>query len=67
MRFLQAGNLIYIPDILGHISIQTTEIHARADTKQKRIALEKGLSLYKPKEKPIWQSDQNLGTWLKAF
>lgn len=36
MHLLQAGvNLVYIRDILGHISIQTTEIYARADSKQK--------------------------------
>ena len=41
MHLLQAGvNLIYIRDILGHVSIQTTEIYARADSKQKREALE---------------------------
>jgi transposase len=42
MHLLQAGlNLIYIRDILGHASIKTTEIYARADSKQKRDALEK--------------------------
>ena len=42
MHLLQAGvNLVYIRDILGHVSIQTTEIYARADSKQKRIAIEK--------------------------
>lgn len=31
MHLLQAGvNLVYIRDILGHVSIQTTEIYARA-------------------------------------
>lgn len=42
MHLLQAGvNLIYIRDLLGHVTIQTTEIYARADSKQKREALEK--------------------------
>jgi site-specific recombinase XerD len=41
MHLLQAGiNLVYIRDFLGHKSIQTTEIYARADSKQKREALE---------------------------
>lgn len=36
MHLLQAGvNLVYIRDILGHVSILTTEIYARADSKQK--------------------------------
>ncbi len=44
MHLLQAGiNLVYIRDILGHVSIQTTEIYARADSKQKREALEKAV------------------------
>jgi len=42
MHLLQAGvNLVYIRDILGHVSIQTTDIYARADSKAKREALEK--------------------------
>lgn len=41
MHLLQGGlNLVYIRDFLGHVSIQTTEIYARADSKQKREALE---------------------------
>ena len=40
MHLLQAGvNLIWIRDLLGHTTIQTTEVYARADSKQKRVAL----------------------------
>ena len=31
--------LVYIRDILGHASVQTTEIYARVDSKQKREVL----------------------------
>ena len=42
MHLLQAGvNLVYIRDILGHVSVQTTEIYARADSRAKRKAIEK--------------------------
>jgi integrase/recombinase XerD len=42
MHLLQAGvNLIWIRDLLGHTTIQTTEVYARADLKQKRVALER--------------------------
>ena len=42
MHLLQSGvNLIYIMDLLGHVSVQTTEVYAKADTKLKRDALEK--------------------------
>jgi site-specific recombinase XerD len=68
MHMLQAGvNLVYIRDILGHCSIQTTEIYARADSKQKREAIEKAYSEVVPKEQPQWQTNQNLLDWLKNF
>lgn len=68
MHLLQAGvNLVYIRDILGHVSIQTTEIYARADSKQKREALEKAYVNVNPDEEPIWTKDANLITWLKRF
>jgi site-specific recombinase XerD len=68
MHLLQAGvNLVYIRDILGHVSIQTTEIYARADSKQKRLALEKAYVQVNPNEKPMWTEDENLITWLKRF
>ena len=42
MHLLQANvNLVYIRDLLGHSSVTTTEIYARADTTLKREALEK--------------------------
>jgi integrase/recombinase XerD len=68
MHLLQAGvNLVYIRDILGHVSIQTTEIYARADSKQKREALEKAYVNINPDEEPIWTKNENLIDWLKKF
>jgi integrase/recombinase XerD len=68
MHLLQAGvNLVYIRDILGHVSIQTTEIYARADSKQKREAIEKVYVNVSPNEKARWTQDENLLTWLKKF
>jgi site-specific recombinase XerD len=68
MHLLQAGvNLVYIRDILGHVSVQTTEIYARADSKQKRIAIEKAYVNINPNEKPLWSKDENLISWLKRF
>jgi len=68
MHLLQAGvNLVYIRDILGHVSIQTTEIYARADSKQKRAALEKAYVQVNPNEKSMWLENENLITWLKRF
>lgn len=68
MHLLQAGvNLVYIRDILGHASVQTTEIYARADSKLKREAIEKAYVDVTPKEEPFWENNENLLNWLKSF
>lgn len=68
MHLLQAGvNLVYIRDILGHVSIQTTEIYARADSKQKREALGKAYINVNPDEVPLWMGNDDLVAWLKKF
>jgi integrase/recombinase XerD len=68
MHLLQAGvNLVYIRDILGHVSVQTTEIYARADSRQKREAIEKAYIDVSPNEMPVWENDKNLLGWLKSF
>jgi site-specific recombinase XerD len=68
MHLLQAGvNLVYIRDILGHVSIQTTEIYARADSKLKREALEAAYVSVMPNlpSEGSWEKDAQLKTWLK--
>jgi site-specific recombinase XerD len=68
MHLLQAGvNLVYIRDILGHVSIQTTEIYARADSKLKREALEAAYVSVIPNlsAQGSWEKDNHLKTWLK--
>jgi site-specific recombinase XerD len=68
MHLLQAGvNLVYIRDILGHESVLTTEIYARADSKQKREAIESAYVGVVNKESPLWIANDNLLTWLKDF
>ena len=67
MHLLQAGvNLVYIRDILGHVSVQTTEIYAKADAKLKREALEKAYVDVQPIDAAtaIWIEDQDLKNWL---
>lgn len=70
MHLLQADvNLVYIRDILGHVSIQTTEIYARADSKQKRMALEKAyasLGLTEPDIKS-WEKNPAIKEYLKSL
>ena len=66
MHLLQAGvNLVYIRDLLGHVSIKTTEVYARADSLTKRKALEKAYQSATQEQLPVWQKNQNLLRWLK--
>lgn len=68
MHLLQAGvNLVYIRDILGHVYIQTTELYARADSKQKRKALEAAYINVIPNlgTEGLWEKDSGLKVWLK--
>jgi len=70
MHLLQSGvNLVYIRDILGHVSTQTTDVYARVDSKQKREALEKAyVKLVPDTEKECeWEKNQNLLGWLKSL
>jgi site-specific recombinase XerD len=70
MHLLQAGvNLVYIRDLLGHVSIQTTEIYARADSKLKREALEKASRdvIDIEIETSSWEKDKKLKAFLKGL
>ncbi|HHY76874.1 MAG TPA: tyrosine-type recombinase/integrase [Firmicutes bacterium] len=68
MHMLQSGvNLVYIRDILGHTSVQVTEIYAKTDSKQKREAIEKAYHDITPKALPSWQTNGDLLDWLKGF
>ena len=69
-HLLQAGvNLVYIRDILGHVSIQTTDVYARADSKQKREAFENAYVDMKSEESKTrsWEKNNNLLEWLKSL
>ena len=59
----------FIRDLLGHVSTQTTDIYARADSKQKREALEKAyVNLVPEKTRECeWEKNQNLLDWLKSL
>lgn len=68
MHLLQAGvNLVYIRDLLGHSSVQVTEIYAKVDSKQKREAIERAYTDVTPREVPAWHRDDDLLAWLKNF
>lgn len=60
MHMLQAGiNLVYIRDFLGHASVSTTEVYAKADTETKREAIQSAQIRIDP-ELPDWAADHSL-------
>jgi len=66
MHMLQAGiNLVYIRDFLGHSSVTSTEIYARADSEMKRKALESAYMELDIGEMPSWEKDGELMNWLQ--
>ena len=68
MELVNSGvDLIYIRDMLGHVSIRTTEIYARTDAKLKREAIEAASREIVPPEEAVWDNDEDLKAWLKSF
>lgn len=68
MHLLQAGvNIVYIRDILGHATIRTTEIYAKADSKLKREAIEKAYVQLTPDTNAEWDNNSSLLDWLSKF
>ena len=70
MHLLQAGvNIVYIRDILGHVSIQTTDIYARADSKSKREAIEKAYADVNPNSNSDkeWERSKDLRDYLRSL
>lgn len=68
MELLDAGvDLIYIRDLLGHVSVKTTEIYARTDSARKRKAIEAASKEIVPREDAQWENNARLKDWLKTF
>lgn len=68
MELVVAGvDLIYIRDLLGHVSVTTTEIYAKANSMHKRQAIEAASKEIVPEEDATWDNNQNLKDWLKSF
>lgn len=66
MHLLDAGvNLIYIRDFLGHESVTTTEIYARASTEAKRRAIEAAEQNIVPQSPYGKEQRADLLSWLR--
>ena len=60
-------NIIYIRDLLGHVSVQTTEIYAKSSPIAKRKALEKAFEEVLPYSQYSKEKENELLTWLKEL
>jgi integrase/recombinase XerD len=68
MHLLDSGvNLIFIRDLLGHVSVTTTEHYARVNSETKRKALESAYIELVTQDIPNWQEDTDLLKWLNDF
>ncbi len=60
-------DLIYIRDMLGHSSVRTTEVYARAESQRKRAAIEAASKEIVETEPAQWDNNEGLIEWLKRF
>lgn len=68
VHLLESGvNLIYIRDFLGHSSVSTTEVYARASTKAKREAIEKAAANVITDSAYSEEAKSDLIVWLKTI
>lgn len=66
LHLLESGvNLIYIRDLLGHVSVTTTEIYLKFDTEVKRKALEAAYPQVSSQDAPAWEENTDILQWLQ--
>jgi integrase/recombinase XerD len=56
--------LIVVRDLLGHSSVQTTEIYAKLSNNRKREAIEGASQQIVNPEEPLWEANASLKEWL---
>ena len=70
VHWLKAGiDIVYLRDLMGHVSIQTTEIYAKVDSKAKRDAVMNAwncIGIVEP-EKNGWEDKPKLLSFLEQF
>lgn len=68
MALMEEGTeLIIVRDLLGHSSVQTTEIYAKASTARKRKAIEEHSNDLVDREQPLWENNSTVLEWLKGL
>lgn len=68
MHLLESGvNIVYIRDFLGHSSVTTTEVYARASLKAKREAIERAAANALPESAYTAEAKSELLEWLKSL
>ena len=68
MHMVEAGiNLIYIRDYLGHESIETTQVYAKANSEAKRKAVEKMEKISPSPSMPDWNDNPDLMKFLRGI
>ena len=66
LHLLESGvNLVYIRDLLGHVSVTTTEIYLKFDTELKRKALEAAYPQVSIQDAPAWEENTDILQWLQ--
>ena len=66
LHLLESGvSLIYIRDLLGHVSVTTTEIYLKFDTELKRKALEAAYPQVSSQDAPAWEENTDILQWLQ--
>ena len=68
MHMVEAGiNLIYIRDFLGHESIETTQVYAKANPEARRKAIEKMESRTASASMPDWNENPDIMSFLHSL
>jgi len=60
-------DLIAIRDLMGHTSVQTTEIYAKMYAAKSRAAIEAASKEIVPQEEALWETNSSIRDWLKGI
>ena len=64
---IKSESLDFIRDLLGHSSVQTTEIYAKVSSARQRRAIEAASKEIVPEEDALWENSTSIKDWLKGL